>query len=107
MKLPLVLFFLGAHLISHGLSLPSPPKVPVVVWSMSGCPCSAQFAWDFNATIWSDPELHAAIDFKQPFSASAKKDGTVSCFHGKKECRFETWLLCAQQQDFTKAFAWE
>ena len=25
--------------------------VPVTVWSMSGCPCSAQFAYDFNATI--------------------------------------------------------
>ena len=85
----------------------SATPVPVTVWSMSGCPCSAQFAFDFNASIWSLPEMRSAIEFKQPFSASAKKDNLTSCFHGDKECRFEKWLLCAQVQDFDAAFDWE
>ena len=85
----------------------SATPVPVTVWSMSGCPCSAQFAFDFNASIWSFPEMRSAIEFKQPFSASAKKDNLTSCFHGDKECRFEKWLLCAQVQDFDAAFDWE
>ena len=39
--------------------------VDVNVYSMSGCPCSAQFAYDFNKTVYSDEELRAAINFKQ------------------------------------------
>jgi hypothetical protein len=81
--------------------------VPVTVWSMSGCPCSAQFAYDFNVSIWSDPELRAVINFSSPFSAKAKKDNSTWCFHGKKECAFERWLLCAQDQGFQQGFDWE
>ena len=62
---------------------------------------SAQYAWNFNETVWSDPELRAAISFEQPFAATHTLNHTV-CFHGGKECRFETWLLCAQDQGIDK-----
>ena len=62
---------------------------------------SAQYAWNFNETVWSDPELRAAISFEQPFAATDTLNHTV-CFHGGKECRFETWLLCAQDQGIDK-----
>lgn len=79
------------------------------MYSMSGCPCSAQFAYDFNRTVYSDEELRASIDFKQPWSASAHApSNTTSCFHGEKECRFEKWLLCALDQGgIDKAFPLE
>eukprot|EP00656_Telonema_subtile_P049004 TRINITY_DN6001_c0_g1_i1.p1 TRINITY_DN6001_c0_g1~~TRINITY_DN6001_c0_g1_i1.p1 ORF type:complete len:218 (+),score=34.46 TRINITY_DN6001_c0_g1_i1:157-810(+) len=81
--------------------------VPVNIYSMGHCPCSAQFAVNFNRTIWSDPELRAAITLKEPFEAYIHLDNTIHCFHGEAECRFQKWLLCAQKQDFAAAFAYQ
>ena len=86
----------------------TPPLVDVVDYSMALCPCSAQFAQDFNHTVLSDPALAAIINFKQPFvgnwslSSSSSSEppstnvGETTCFHGKEECIFQQWLLCAQ-----------
>ena len=71
--------------------------VPVKIYAMSGCPCSGQFAYDFYHDVWSDEEMRNAIDFSQVFAATPHhKDNSTTCFHGKKECDFERWLVCAQ-----------
>ena len=49
----------GVYICDNSSVVEEAPAAPVdvTVWSMSGCPCSAQFAYDFNASIWSDPEM--------------------------------------------------
>ena len=48
-----------------------------------------------------DPEFAAIVDFRQPFVGTpfknATKGGPTDCFHGKGECQFQQWLLCAQK----------
>ena len=47
----------------------APQKVQVVDYSMALCPCSAQFAQDFNASVLST-DLRHIIEFRQPFVAN-------------------------------------
>lgn len=91
---------LSTVLIAAGFAMRSEAvnRVPVKIYAMSGCPCSGQFAYDFYHTIWSDEEMRASIDFSQAFAATPhRKDNSTTCFHGKKECEFEKWLVCAQK----------
>ena len=71
-------------------------------FSMALCPCSALFASDLDAKMLRDPTFSAIVDFRQPFVgtpfANASKGGPTKCFHGEGECKFQSWLLCAQNQ---------
>ena len=73
-------------------------KVSVQLGLMSGCPCTAQFIYDFKRTIVDDVELWKEIHLTQVWAATphaSKNEST--CFHGKKECDFETYLVCSQK----------
>jgi len=75
----------------------SDDKVPVRLGLMSGCPCTAQFLYDFKKSVYDDPEMRDRIDLSQVWAATphtSKNEST--CFHGKKECDFETYLVCSQ-----------
>ena len=57
-----------------------------------------QFVYDFKRSVVDDKELWDKVNLTQVWAATPHESkNETTCFHGKKECDFETYLVCSQK----------
>ena len=57
-----------------------------------------QFVYDFKRSVVDDKELWDKVNLTQVWAATPHESkNETTCFHGKKECDFETYVFCHSQ----------